>query len=55
VEELSRELVAKIDFVLDGGPTPGALPSTIVAVHDGQPRLVRAGAIPWDEVVAAAA
>ncbi len=32
-------------FVLDGGPTIGGLPSTLVDVRGGAPRLVRAGAI----------
>ncbi len=32
-------------FVLDGGPTIGGLPSTLVDVRGSAPRLVRAGAI----------
>jgi len=43
-----------IDLLLDAGRTPGGPPSTIVEVlHDGV-RLIRPGAIPWDEVQACA-
>lgn len=52
---LSPALCARIDGVVDGGQTPGGLPSTIVTVEGGTPRLVRPGAVPWDRVVAALA
>jgi len=39
-------------FMLDAGPTPGGAPSTIVDVTAGEPRLVRAGAIAWEEIQA---
>jgi L-threonylcarbamoyladenylate synthase len=43
-----------VELLLDAGRTPGGPPSTIVEVlHDGV-RLVRPGAIPWDEVEACA-
>ena len=51
--ELSPELLASIDGIADGRPTPGGLPSTVVAVAGGRARLVRAGAVPWQEVEAA--
>jgi L-threonylcarbamoyladenylate synthase len=41
-----------LDLLLDSGPTPGGRPSTIVDVTGHQPQLIRAGAIPWDEVLA---
>jgi L-threonylcarbamoyladenylate synthase len=43
-------LLARIDLVLDGGRTPGGLPSTVVEVGAGAPRLLRAGAVPWEAV-----
>ncbi len=52
---LSRALLARIDGVLDGGPTPGGLPSTVVVVAGGEVRLVRPGAGPGPEVQRAAA
>lgn len=43
-------LASGVDFILDGGETPGGAPSTLVDVR-GEPRLVRAGAVPWDRVL----
>lgn len=52
--ELSRALLAGIDCVLDAGPAPGGLPSTIVALERGELRLLRAGAIPFERLRASA-
>ena len=52
VEELDPELLSRVDLVLDGGPTSGGLPSTVVQVGEGGPRLLRAGAVPWEAVEA---
>lgn len=49
-DEVERTLGARVDLLLDGGPTRGGAPSTIVDVTTAVPRLVRAGAIPWDEI-----
>ena len=40
-----------VDLLLDGGPTPGGPPSTIVEMVQTGPRCVRAGAIAWDRVL----
>jgi len=48
--DLAPALLARIDLVLDGGPTPGGLPTTVVEVRPSGPRLLRAGAVPWSEV-----
>ena len=40
-----------VDFLLDGGPTPGGPPSTIVEMVRTGPRCVRAGAVAWDRVL----
>jgi L-threonylcarbamoyladenylate synthase len=45
------EILPGVDLVLDAGRAPGGLPSTIVALDDDGPVLVRAGAIAWDRVV----
>lgn len=45
-------LGAQLDLVLDAGKTGGRVPSTIVDVSAREPRLVRAGVIPWETVVA---
>lgn len=44
--EVAREFGEYLDLILDAGPCPGGLPSTIVDVTKASPRLVRAGAIP---------
>jgi L-threonylcarbamoyladenylate synthase len=51
---LDPALVARLDLVLDGGPTPGGLPSTVVAVEGARLRLLRPGATSVDEVSRAA-
>jgi L-threonylcarbamoyladenylate synthase len=40
-----------VDAILDAGPAPGGLPSTIVDASEGAVTLVRAGAVPWDRVL----
>ena len=51
-DEVERTLGARIDLLLDAGRAPGGRPSTIVDVTGSAPRLVRAGALAWDEVQA---
>jgi tRNA A37 threonylcarbamoyladenosine synthetase subunit TsaC/SUA5/YrdC len=41
----------EIDVLIDVGPTPAGLPSTIVDVTRDKPELVRAGVIAWDHVL----
>jgi L-threonylcarbamoyladenylate synthase len=53
--DLDQGLVALVDCVLDGGETPGGLPSTVVAVEPGGPRLLRAGAVSWERLLASLA
>ncbi len=45
--ELDPRLVARLDLVLDAGPAPGGLPSTVVAVEGGVLRLLRPGVVPF--------
>jgi L-threonylcarbamoyladenylate synthase len=49
---VERTLGDRLDFLLDAGVAPGGAPSTIVDVTAAEPRLVRAGAISWDDVLA---
>jgi L-threonylcarbamoyladenylate synthase len=48
--EVERTLGADVDLLIDAGTTPGGAPSTIVDVCGERPALVRAGAIPWDDI-----
>jgi L-threonylcarbamoyladenylate synthase len=45
-------LGGRIDLLLDAGPTTGGPPSTIVDVDGDDLRLVRSGAIRWEEIQA---
>ena len=49
-KEVLAELGSELDLVLDGGPCPGGLPSTIVDVRETPPRLVREGRVSFAEV-----
>lgn len=51
-DDVERALGARIDMLLDAGPTPGGAASTVVDVTGSAPLLVRAGAVSWSEVVA---
>lgn len=44
-DAVARYFGDRIDIVIDGGPTPGGLPSTIVDVTGGGIRILREGAI----------
>lgn len=50
--DLSPLLLARIDGVLDAGPAPGGLASTIVGVSRGIVTLLRAGPISLDRILA---
>jgi L-threonylcarbamoyladenylate synthase len=49
--EVLAGLGAYIDALLDAGPAPGGLPSTIVDTTHGAPALVREGVVPWARVL----
>jgi L-threonylcarbamoyladenylate synthase len=53
-DDIVRALDGRIDLLLDAGITPGGPASTIVDVTGEAPRLVRAGAISWEEIDACA-
>lgn len=53
VQDLDAALLARIGGVLDGGTVPGGLPSTVVAVEETGLRLLRPGAVAWEEILAA--
>lgn len=45
-EEAVELFRGNVDIIVDGGPTPGGLPSTIVDLTSDKPVLVRPGAVP---------
>ena len=56
VDEVTTALGQRVDLVLDSGATAGGPPSTIIDVsgRGAEPKLIRAGVLPWDEIVARA-
>lgn len=44
-DQVAQQLGARIDLVLDGGPSPGGIPSTVVDLTLSPPTLLRQGAI----------
>src|SRR5260221_6800755 len=50
-DEVAFALGHAIDVLIDGGPAPGGLASTIVDVTSSEPVLIRAGPVPWDRVL----
>lgn len=48
--EVKASLGDSIDFIIDGGKSPGAKESTIVDFSGDKPKLVREGAIPRSEI-----
>jgi L-threonylcarbamoyladenylate synthase len=45
------QILPGVDVLLDGGRAPGGPPSTIVALAEHGPVLVRGGAVAWDRVI----
>jgi L-threonylcarbamoyladenylate synthase len=49
-DQVARTLGDRIDLLVDAGTTPGGPPSTIVDATGESARLVRQGAIGWEEI-----
>lgn len=52
-QEVLAQLGGRIEAILDGGSTPGAVPSTVVDTLVSPPRVLRAGPISEAEIIAA--
>jgi L-threonylcarbamoyladenylate synthase len=50
-EGVTEQLGPDIDFVLDGGETPGGSGSTIIGIEDEQLALIRSGVIPYEDIL----
>lgn len=50
--EVFAQLGGRIALILDGGITPGGVPSTVVDCAGGEPQILRAGPIPKSEILA---
>lgn len=49
--EIKEQLGVVVDFIIDGGPCPGGIESTIVDVTVNPPVILRKGAIPEKEIM----
>lgn len=52
-EEVRRQLGDRVDLIVDGGPCPGGIESTVVDCTVDPPRLLRQGAVSAERVTAA--
>jgi L-threonylcarbamoyladenylate synthase len=52
-EEVYRQLVGRIPLIIDGGRTPGGVPSTLVDCSTPGLRILREGPIALEELLSA--
>lgn len=51
LETIEAELGGEVDYIVKSGPSPEGIPSTVIDVTAGTPRLVRAGALDFAEIL----
>lgn len=49
-QQVFEQLAGRVELILDGGPAPGGVPSTVVDCTQDSPRVLRRGAIPEEEI-----
>jgi L-threonylcarbamoyladenylate synthase len=52
--EVAAQLDGRIPLILDGGPCPGGIPSTLVDLTGPAPLILRAGPISLEEILGSA-
>lgn len=52
-EQVVKQFTGSVGCILDAGPCPGGVPSTVAALEDGHPRILRAGALSLEQLLAA--
>lgn len=45
-ERIIKDFYGKVDLIVDGGKTSGTLPSTVIDLASGRPKILREGAVP---------
>ncbi len=53
ISEIPRDIIHSVDYVLDGGITPGGKPSSVIDFIQNEPIIIREGAISSEEILAA--
>ena len=51
--EVAEQLGGRVHLILDGGPAPGGVPSTVVDCTGTEPEVLRAGPVTLEEIVSA--
>ena len=51
-QDVATQLGGALPLIADGGATPGPIPSTIVDCTGAEPRMLRAGALAWERIIA---
>ena len=49
-QEVVTELAGRIELILDGGPCPGGIPSTVLDLTTDPPTILRSGAITEEDI-----
>ena len=49
-QEVAGELAGRIELILDGGPCPGGIPSTVLDLTTDPPKILRSGAISEEDI-----
>lgn len=49
-EDVMSQLGGRIDLILDGGRTPGSIPSTVIDFSETPPKILRQGAVPEQDL-----
>ena len=52
LDELREQVGGRVDLVIEEGPSPAGTASTIVDVSGDEPKLIREGAVPFEEIAA---
>lgn len=50
-QEVRRQFGSSLDYIVDGGRTPGGSGSTIIGQEAGSLKLIRAGVIPFEQLL----
>ena len=49
-DDVYGQIGDSVDIIVDGGPCPGTVASTIIDVSQGRPKIVRYGAVPKEHI-----
>jgi L-threonylcarbamoyladenylate synthase len=49
-DDVYGQIGDSVDIIVDGGPCPGTVASTVIDVSQGRPKVVRYGAVPKEDI-----